>query len=56
VARERTLIAWKMAFEARPRPGRPRPPGILRAAMATHADEQIDRALNILGDVAANPV
>jgi 8-amino-7-oxononanoate synthase len=56
--RERTLIAWKMAFEAglytNPvfAPAVPPDRGILRTSyMATHTDEQIDRALNILGDV-----
>jgi 8-amino-7-oxononanoate synthase len=56
--RERTLIAWKMAFEAglytNPvfAPAVPPDRGLLRTSyMATHTDEQIDRALNILGDV-----
>ncbi|MEX0788973.1 MAG: pyridoxal phosphate-dependent aminotransferase family protein [Anaerolineales bacterium] len=56
--RERTLIAWKMCFEAglytNPvfSPAVPPDRGILRTSyMATHTDEQIDRALNILGGV-----
>lgn len=56
--RERTLIAWKMCFEAglytNPvfAPAVPPDRGLLRTSyMATHTDEQIDRALNILGEV-----
>lgn len=56
--RERTLIAWKMCFEAglytNPvfAPAVPPDRGLLRTSyMATHTDEQIDRALNILGGV-----
>ncbi len=56
--RERTLIAWKMCFEAglytNPvfAPAVPPDRGLLRTSyMATHTDAQIDRALNILGEV-----
>jgi 8-amino-7-oxononanoate synthase len=56
--RERTLIAWKMCFEAglytNPvfAPAVPPDRGMLRTSyMATHTDDQIDRALNILGGV-----
>ncbi|MGH2627034.1 MAG: aminotransferase class I/II-fold pyridoxal phosphate-dependent enzyme, partial [Anaerolineales bacterium] len=56
--RERTLIAWKMCYEAglytNPvfAPAVPPDRGLLRTSyMATHTDEQIDRALNILGEV-----
>ena len=56
--RERTLIAWKMCFEAglytNPvfAPAVPPDRGLLRTSyMATHTDDQIDRALNILGEV-----
>lgn len=56
--RERTLIAWKMCYEAglytNPvfAPAVPPDRGLLRTSyMATHTDDQIDRALNILGEV-----
>jgi 7-keto-8-aminopelargonate synthetase-like enzyme len=53
-----TLIAWKMCFEAGlytnavVDPAVPPDQCLLRTSyMATHTDEQIDRALNILGEV-----
>ncbi|MBE9479853.1 MAG: aminotransferase class I/II-fold pyridoxal phosphate-dependent enzyme, partial [Chloroflexi bacterium] len=55
---EPTLIAWKKLFEAGVYTNVFVPPGVpdgrclLRTScMATHTDEQIDRALNILDDV-----
>jgi len=55
---ERTVIAWKMCYEAGlytnavVAPAVPPDQCLLRTSyMATHTDEQIDRALNILGDV-----
>jgi 8-amino-7-oxononanoate synthase len=55
---ENTFIAWKMCFEAGlytnavVSPAVPPDQGLLRTSyMATHTDEQIDRALNILGGV-----
>jgi 8-amino-7-oxononanoate synthase len=55
---EQTLMAWKMCFEAGLytnaviSPAVPPDQCLLRTSyMATHTDEQIDRALNILGDV-----
>ncbi len=54
----KTLIAWKMCFDAGLYTNAVVPPGVppdqclLRTSyMATHTDEQIDRALNILGEV-----
>jgi len=54
----KTLMAWKMCFEAGLYTNAVIPPGVppdqclLRTSyMATHTDEQIDRALNILGEV-----
>ncbi|MCZ6530722.1 MAG: pyridoxal phosphate-dependent aminotransferase family protein [Chloroflexi bacterium] len=56
--RERTFKAWKMCFAAGLytnaviAPAVPPDMGMLRTSyMATHTDEQIDRALNILGEV-----
>ncbi len=53
-----TFLAWKMCFEAGlytnavVDPAVPPDQGILRTSyMATHTDEQIDQALNILGEV-----
>ncbi len=55
---EKTLVAWKSCFEAGLYTNCVIPPGVpedmclLRTSyMATHTDEQIDRALNILGEV-----
>jgi 8-amino-7-oxononanoate synthase len=55
---EQTLMAWKMCFEAGLytnaviSPAVPPDQCLLRTSyMATHTDGQIDRALNILGDV-----
>jgi 8-amino-7-oxononanoate synthase len=55
---EETFMAWKMCFEsglytnAVVSPAVPPDMCLLRTSyMATHTDEQIDRALNILGDV-----
>lgn len=55
---EQTFLAWKMCFEAGlytnavVSPAVPPDQGLLRTSyMATHTDEQIDRALNILGGV-----
>ncbi len=55
---DKTFIAWKMCFEAGLytnaviAPAVPPDKGLLRTSyMATHTDEQIDRALNILGEV-----
>lgn len=55
---EETFLAWKMCFEAGlytnavVDPAVPPDQCILRTSyMATHTDEQIDRALNILGEV-----
>ena len=55
---EKTFMAWKMCFEAGLytnaviAPAVPPDMGLLRTSyMATHTDEQIDRALNILGEV-----
>jgi 7-keto-8-aminopelargonate synthetase-like enzyme len=55
---ERTVIAWKMCYEAGlytnavVAPAVPPDQCLLRTSyMATHTDEQIDRALNILGDM-----
>jgi 8-amino-7-oxononanoate synthase len=55
---ERTVIAWKMCYEAGlytnavVSPAVPPDQCLLRTSyMATHTDEQIDRALNILGDM-----
>ncbi len=55
---QRTLVAWKMCFEAGLytnavlAPAVPPDMCLLRTSyMATHTDEQIDRALTILGDV-----
>jgi 7-keto-8-aminopelargonate synthetase-like enzyme len=55
---DRTLMAWKMCFDAGLYTNAVVPPGVppdmclLRTSyMATHTDEQIDRALNILGEV-----
>lgn len=55
---EKTFLAWKMCFEAGlytnavVSPAVPPDQGLLRTSyMATHTDEQIDRALNILGGV-----
>ena len=54
----KTLMAWKMCFEAGLYTNAVIPPGVppdqclLRTSyMATHTDEQVDRALNILGEV-----
>jgi len=54
----KTLMAWKMCFDAGLYTNAVVPPGVpydqclLRTSyMATHTDEQIDRALNILGEV-----
>jgi 8-amino-7-oxononanoate synthase len=56
--RDKTLIAWKMCFDAGLYTNAVIPPAVppdmclLRTSyMATHTDEQIDRALNILGEV-----
>jgi 8-amino-7-oxononanoate synthase len=56
--RDTTLIAWKMCYEkglytnAVVAPAVPPDMCLLRTSyMATHTDEQIDRALNILGEV-----
>ncbi len=56
--RDTTLMAWKMCFEkglytnAVISPAVPPDQCLLRTSyMATHTDEQIDRALNILGEV-----
>ncbi len=56
--RDTTLLAWKMCFEkglytnAVISPAVPPDQCLLRTSyMATHTDEQIDRALNILGEV-----
>ena len=55
---DKTLLAWKKCFEAGLYTNCVLPPGVppdlclLRTSyMATHTDEQIDRALNILGEV-----
>ncbi|MEK7682875.1 MAG: pyridoxal phosphate-dependent aminotransferase family protein [Chloroflexota bacterium] len=55
---EKTFIAWKMCFEAGlytnavVAPAVPPDQCLLRTSyMATHTDEEIDRALNILGEV-----
>ena len=55
---DKTFMAWKMCFEAGLytnaviAPAVPPDKGLLRTSyMATHTDEQIDRALNILGEV-----
>lgn len=55
---EKTFLAWKMCFEkgvytnAVVSPAVPPDQGLLRTSyMATHTNEQIDRALNILGEV-----
>ncbi len=55
---DKTLMAWKMCFEAGLYTNAVIPPGVpsdmclLRTSyMATHTNEQIDRALNILGEV-----
>jgi 8-amino-7-oxononanoate synthase len=55
---EKTFLAWKMCFEnglytnAVIPPAVPADQGLLRTSyMATHTPEQIDRALNILGEV-----
>jgi 7-keto-8-aminopelargonate synthetase-like enzyme len=55
---EKTFIAWKMCMEAGlytnavVAPAVPPDQCLLRTSyMATHTDEQIDRALEILGDV-----
>jgi 7-keto-8-aminopelargonate synthetase-like enzyme len=55
---EKTFLAWKMCFEnglytnAVVPPAVPQDQGLLRTSyMATHTPEQIDRALNILGEV-----
>jgi 7-keto-8-aminopelargonate synthetase-like enzyme len=55
---DKVFIAWKMCFEAGLytnaviAPAVPPDKGLLRTSyMATHTDEQIDRALNILGEV-----
>jgi len=55
---EKTFMAWKMCFDAGLytnaviAPAVPPDMGLLRTSyMATHTDEQIDRALNILGEV-----
>jgi len=55
---EKTFLAWKMCFEAGlytnavVSPAVPPDQCLLRTSyMATHTDEQIDRALNILCDV-----
>ncbi len=55
---ERTFKAWKMCLAAGLytnaviAPAVPPDMGLLRTSyMATHTDEQIDRALNILGEV-----
>ena len=55
---EQTLMAWKMCFEAGLYTNCVIPPAVppdtclLRTSyMSTHTDEQIDRALNILGEV-----
>jgi 8-amino-7-oxononanoate synthase len=55
---QRTLLAWKKCYEAGlytnavVSPAVPPDMCLLRTSyMATHTDEQIDRALNILGDV-----
>ena len=55
---DKTFTAWKMCFEAGLytnaviAPAVPPDKGLLRTSyMATHTDEQIDRALNILGEV-----
>ena len=55
---EQTLLAWRMCFEAGLYTNCVIPPAVppdtclLRTSyMATHTDEQIDRALNILGEV-----
>ncbi len=57
---EKTFLAWKMCFEAGlytnavVAPAVPPDQCLLRTSyMATHTDEQIDRALNILGEVGA---
>ena len=56
--REKTFLAWKGCFDAGLytnaviAPAVPPDMGLLRTSyMATHTDEQIDRALNILGEV-----
>ena len=56
--KEKTLLAWKMCFEAGLytnaviAPAVPPDMCLLRTSyMSTHTDEQIDRALNILGEV-----
>ncbi|TET83783.1 MAG: pyridoxal phosphate-dependent aminotransferase family protein [Anaerolineales bacterium] len=55
---EKTFLAWKMCFDkgvytnAVVSPAVPPDQGLLRTSyMATHTNEQIDRALNILGEV-----
>jgi 8-amino-7-oxononanoate synthase len=55
---ENTFMAWKMCYEAGlytnavVSPAVPPDMGLLRTSyMATHTDDQIDRALNILGEV-----
>jgi 8-amino-7-oxononanoate synthase len=55
---EKTFVAWKMCFEAGlytnavVAPAVPPDQCMLRTSyMATHSDEEIDRALNILGEV-----
>jgi 8-amino-7-oxononanoate synthase len=55
---ENTFMAWKMCYEAGlytnavVSPAVPPDKGLLRTSyMATHTNEQIDRALNILGEV-----
>ncbi|NIS83434.1 MAG: aminotransferase class I/II-fold pyridoxal phosphate-dependent enzyme [Anaerolineales bacterium] len=55
---EETFLAWKMCFEAGlytnavVSPAVPPDQGLLRTSyMATHTDEQIDRALSIFGEV-----
>jgi 8-amino-7-oxononanoate synthase len=55
---DKVFMAWKMCFEAGLytnaviAPAVPPDKGLLRTSyMATHTDEQIDRALNILGEV-----
>lgn len=56
--KEKTLLAWKMCFDAGLytnaviAPAVPPDKCLLRTSyMSTHTDEQIDRALNILGEV-----
>lgn len=56
--RDKTLMAWKMCFDAGLYTNAVIPPAVppdlclLRTSyMSTHTDEQIDRALNILGEV-----